>query len=510
MHPFHHAANQPETPAIIMATSGAMLTYPGLEARSNQAAQLYRERGLKRGDTIAIFLENCLDFLPLCWGAQRSGIIYTCISTKLTADEAGYIVRDCGAKLLVAGASLGGVAKDLPAVPHRFAASGAIAGFQPLEAALDAQPTSRIADESSGRDMLYSSGTTGRPKGIIGPLPEGPIDQMDALTGLVGMLFGFAPSMVYLSPAPLYHAAPLRYCMSVHKFGGTVVVMEKFDAERYLALVEQHRVTHSQVVPTMFVKMLKLPDAARGRYDVSSLKAVIHAAAPCPVEVKSRMIDWFGERIFEYYSATEGSGFTAITPGEWLQKKGSVGKSLLGEIRILDDAGALLPPGREGRIYFHGGPPVSYHNAPEKTAEAQGEHGSTFGDIGYVDADGYLFLTDRASYMIISGGVNVYPQETENILVMHPKVADVAVIGVPSEELGEEVKAVVQPRDWADAGPALEAELIAFVRERLSHVKCPRSIDFDPELPRHDTGKLYKRLVKDRYWVGRTGPVAGA
>jgi acyl-CoA synthetase (AMP-forming)/AMP-acid ligase II len=503
MHPFHHAAATPDKPAIRMAGSGAALTYAGLEARSNQAAHLFRRCGLARGDTIALLLLNCIDYLPLCWGAQRAGLIYTCISTKLTAEEAGYIVADSGAKLLIASASLAAVAEGLPAVPHRFAEGGAIPGYRSLEAALDAEPGSRIADESSGRDMLYSSGTTGRPKGIIGPLPEGPIDQPDALTGLLGMLFGFEPAMVYLSPAPLYHAAPLRYCMAVHKYGGTVVVMEKFDAERYLALIEEQRVTHSQVVPTMFVKILKLPDDARTRHDLSSLRSIIHAAAPCPVEVKERMIDWLGPRIFEYYSATEGAGFTAITPQEWLVKKGSVGKSLLGEIRILDESGNRLPPGREGRIYFHGGPPVAYHNAPEKTAEAQGEHGATFGDIGYIDEDGYLFLTDRASYMIISGGVNVYPQETENVLVMHEKVADVAVIGVPHEELGEAVKAVVQPKDWADAGPELEAELIEYCRQRLSHIKCPRSIDFDPELPRHDTGKLYKRLLKDRYWPKR-------
>ncbi len=500
MHPFHHAANQPEKPAIIMANSGQTLSYAGLEARSNQAAQLYRACGLKRGDGIAIFMENNIDYLPLCWGAQRAGLIFTCISTKLTAEEAGYIVQDCGAKLLVAGASLGAVAKDLTQVAHRFSVGGPIDGFKPLEDALAAQPEARIADESPGRDMLYSSGTTGRPKGIIGPLPEGPIDQMDALTGMVGMLFAFGPDMIYLSPAPLYHAAPLRYCLSVHKFGGTVIVMEKFDATRWLQLVEQYRVTHSQVVPTMFVKMLKLPEEVRRRYDVSSLQSVIHAAAPCPVAVKEQMMDWFGSKIFEYYSATEGAGFTAITPREWMERKGSVGKSLLGEIRILDDAGALLPPGREGRIFFHGGPPVSYHKAPEKTAEVTGEHGATFGDIGYVDADGYLFLTDRASYMIISGGVNVYPQETEDVLIMHEKVADVAVIGVPDEELGEAVKAVVQPRDWADATPEFAAELIAFARTRLSHIKCPKSVDFDAALPRHDTGKLYKRLVRDRYW----------
>lgn len=500
MHPFHHAAATPDLPAIIMANSGETLCYAGLEARSNQAAHLFRACGLQRGDTIAIFLENHIDFLALCWGAQRSGLIFTCISTRLTADEAGYILQDCGARLLVAGATLGAIARDLPAVPSRFSVGGDVPGYQPLEQALENQPATRIADESTGRDMLYSSGTTGRPKGVIGPLPDTPIDQMDALTGLVGMLYGFGPGMVYLSPAPLYHAAPLRYCMAVQKFGGTVIVMEKFDAERYLHLIEQHRVTHSQVVPTMFVKMLKLPENVRARHDVSSLKAVIHAAAPCPVAVKEQMIGWWGPILFEYYSATEGAGFTAINSSEWLDKKGSVGKSILGEIRVIDDEGRLLPPGCEGRIFFHGGPPVSYHNSPDKTREAKGPHGATFGDIGYVDSDGYLFLTDRSSYMIISGGVNVYPQETENILVMHPKVADVAVIGVPNEELGEEVKAVVQPRDWADAGPELEAELIAFARSQLSHIKCPRSIDFDPELPRHDTGKLYKRLVKDRYW----------
>ncbi|MFN7173198.1 MAG: acyl-CoA synthetase [Thermaurantiacus tibetensis] len=500
MHPFHHAAATPEKPAVIMAGTGKSLTYAELEARSNQAAQLFRACGLKRGDTVAYMLLNCIDFLPLCWAAQRSGLVFTCISTKLTADEAGYIVSDSGAKLLVVSAELEGVARALPEVPHRFARGGEIPGFASLEDSLAAQPATRIADESSGRDMLYSSGTTGRPKGITGPLPEGPIDQPNALLMLVSHLYGFGPETVYLSPAPLYHAAPLRYCMAVHQFGGTVIVMEKFDPEFYLALIERHRVTHSQVVPTMFVRMLKLPEEVRTRYDLSSLKAIVHAAAPCPIEVKEKMIDWLGPRIFEYYSATEGAGFTAIGPEEWLRKKGSVGKALLGEIRIVDEEGNLLPPGREGRIFFHGGPPVSYHNAPEKTAEVTGEHGATFGDIGYVDEDGYLYLTDRASYMIISGGVNVYPQETENVLVMHEKVADVAVIGVPDEELGEAVKAVVQPRNWADAGPELEAELIAYCRARLSPIKCPKSVDFDPELPRHETGKLYKRLLKDRYW----------
>lgn len=502
MHPFVHAATAPDRPAIIMAGSGAMMTYGELEARSNQVAQLMRRHGLVRGDTVALMLANSLDYLAICWGVQRAGLVFVAMSTKLTADEAGYILADSGAKLFIASASLGAVAGPASAaVAARYAVGGAIAGFTDLAAAIADLPTSGIADESNGRDMLYSSGTTGRPKGVRGPLPEGPLDAVDSLSDLLGMLYGWEPGMRYLSPAPLYHAAPLRYCMSVHRYGGTVVVMEKFDPETYLALIEQHRITHSQLVPTMFVRMLKLPDAARTAHDLSSLKVAIHAAAPCPVDVKHAMIAWWGPVIYEYYSATEGAGFTTITSAEWLTKPGSVGKSILGEIRVLGDDDSVLPAGQTGRIYFANGPKFQYHNDAEKTASVTGEHGATFGDIGHVDDDGYLFLTDRAAFMIISGGVNVYPQEAENALTLHPEVADVAVFGVPDAEMGEAVKAVVQPRDMARAGPALEAELIAFVRSRLSHVKCPKSIDFMVELPRHDTGKLYKRLLKDQYWA---------
>ncbi len=506
MHPYIHAASQADKPAIIMAGSGQTITYGELEAESNRVAQLLRSHGLKRGDAIAIFMENGPHYLPICWGAQRAGLIFTCLSTKLSLDEARYIIEDSGSRIIFASPSLASVAAQLDAPVARYAIGGAIDGYDSFEDAIAAQPASRIPDESPGRDMLYSSGTTGRPKGVSGKLPEGGVDAPDPLLMLVTALYGFGPDTVYLSPAPLYHAAPLRYCLAVHRAGGTVIVMEKFDPERYLELIERYKVTHTQLVPTMFVRMLKLPDEVRSRYDVSSLKAAIHAAAPCPVEVKRRMIEWWGPVIYEYYSATEGAGFTTIAPQEWLQKPGSVGRSVLGEIRILDEEDNLLPPGREGRIFFHGGGEVEYHRDPVKTASVKSVHGVTFGDIGYVDEDGYLFLTDRAAYMIITGGVNVYPQETENILVMHPKVADVAVIGVPNEEMGEEVKAIVQPRDWADAGPELEAELIAFAREHLSHVKCPRSIDFERELPRHDTGKLYKRLLKDRYWAKAKEP----
>lgn len=501
MHPFVHAAATPDRPAIIMANSGATMTYAELDARSNQVAHLLRGHGLQRGDTVAIFLENCLDYLAIAWGAQRAGLVYVAMATKLTADEAGYIINDSGAQVIFAGASLGAVAANLPVVKARYALGGPIAGHASYEDAVAAQPVTRIADESPGRDMLYSSGTTGRPKGVRGALPQGPLDAAEALTMMVGMLYNFGPDMVYLSPAPLYHAAPLRYCMSVHRFGGTVIVMEKFDPEQYLALVEKYRVTQSQLVPTMFVRMLKLPDETRAKYDLSSLQVAIHAAAPCPVDVKHAMIDWWGPKIYEYYSATEGAGFTSITPQEWLAKPGSVGKSILGEIRVLGDDDAPVGPGETGRIFFHGGGEFSYHNDPEKTASVRTEHGATFGDIGHVDADGYLFLTDRASYMIISGGVNIYPQEAENVLTMHPKVGDVAVFGVPDSVMGEAVKAVIRPADGVTPGPELEAELLGFIRERLSHVKCPKSIDFIDEMPRHDTGKLYKRLLKDRYWA---------
>lgn len=499
MHPTVHAETMPARPAIIMADSGQSLTYGDLEAESNRVAHLLRRLGLKRGDTIAVLMENGAHYLPICWGAQRAGLIFTCLSTKLTVDEARYIIADSGAEVIFASAGLGDVACELKAPRGRFAIDGAIDGYEDFLAAVAPLPATRIADESPGRDMLYSSGTTGRPKGVRAPLPEGDLLTCDPLLMLVQLLYGFGPDTIYLSPAPLYHAAPLRYCMTVQRMGGTIIVMERFDPERFLQLIEQHKVTHTQLVPTMFVRMLKLPEDARARYDLSSLKAAIHAAAPCPIEVKERMIDWWGPVIHEYYSATEGAGFTAIGPQEWLQKKGSVGKSLLGEIRILDEKGNRLGPNQPGRIFFAGGPHFEYHNDPAKTASVMTEYGATFGDIGYVDDDGYLFLTDRAAYMIVTGGVNVYPQEAENILVMHPKVADVAVIGVPNEDLGEEVKAVVQPADWSQAGPELAAELIAFARSRLSHVKCPRSVDFERELPRHATGKLYKRLLRDRY-----------
>jgi long-chain acyl-CoA synthetase len=504
MHPGLHARNTPDKPAMIFPARGAQVTYAGLDEGSSRVARLFRALGLAPGDGIAMLLENQPRFYDVVWGAQRSGLYYTPMSTRLTGGEIEYIVGDCDAKVLIASRATAGAADALrERLPHvvRFCVDGALPGWQSLDDALVRQPAGPIPDEVEGMDLLYSSGTTGRPKGVKLRLRRDPLGTPPALVALTQHLYGFGPDMVYLSPAPLYHAAPLRFNLAVQRLGGTCVIMDHFDAAEFLALVERHRVTHTQVVPTMFIRMLKLPAEERARHDLSSLRIAIHAAAPCPIPVKQAMIDWWGPKIVEYYAGTEGNGFCAITAEEWLAHRGSVGRALLGKIHVLDEAFRELPVGEPGTIYFEGGPGFEYHKDPEKTASSRSPQGfSTLGDIGYVDADGYLYLTDRKANMIISGGVNVYPQECENVLATHPKVADCAVFGVPNEDFGEEVKAVVQPVDMADAGPALAAELIAFCRTQLSPIKCPRSVDFEAELPRHPTGKLYKRLLRDRYW----------
>ena len=513
MYPGVHATTTPDKPAYVMAGSGEVVTYRQLDERSNQVAQLLRAAGLRRGDGIAFMLENSARFFEICWGAQRAGLYYTAISSRLTAPEAAYIVQDCGATVFITSAAnrevAAAIVDDIPDVAVKLMIDGTADGYERYEDAVAQQPTTAIADESEGGDMLYSSGTTGRPKGVKVPLPEGPIGTPSSVTALAQMLYGFTADTVYLSPAPMYHAAPLRFSMAVLRLGGTIIAMERFDPADFLRLVEEHRVTHTQVVPTMFVRMLKLDEAERTRHDLSSLQVCIHAAAPCPIPVKEQMIEWWGPKIFEYYAGTEGNGFCAITSEEWLQHKGSVGKPLVGELHILDEDGEPRPPGEAGTIFFGNGGTFEYHNDPEKTASSRNEQGwSTLGDIGYVDEDGYLYLTDRKSYMIISGGVNIYPQEAENVLTMHPKVMDVAVIGVPNEDFGEEVKAIVQPVDMADAGPELERELLAFCKEQLAGYKCPRSVDFSAELPRHPTGKLYKRLLRDRYWEGHQSRIS--
>lgn len=505
-HPSIHAQSTPDKIAYQMAGSGEAITYRELDRRSNQGAQLFRSLGLKTGDHIALLMENCLPFMEVCWAAQRSGLYYTAISRYLTAEEIAYIVKDCGAKVVITTPQcIGSIAPLIgtPGAPIFYITGKAQPGFRSWDEARDAQPATPIADEAAGYDMLYSSGTTGRPKGIKRPLSEPSILVPNPLLKLLcSTMCGMTEDSVYLSPAPLYHAAPLRFNMMCGALGGTSIIMEHFDAEDFLRLVEKHRITQSQLVPTMFVRMLKLPEEVRKTYDVSSLKGAVHAAAPCPADVKAKMIAWWGPILIEYYAGSEGNGVTVSTSQDWLAHRGTVGRAVVGEVKILDDDGNELPVGETGTVYFAGGPQFAYHNDEDKTKRAYNDRGwSTLGDVGYLDADGFLYLTDRKAYMIISGGVNIYPQETEDVLITHPAVADVAVFGVPNEEMGEEVKAVVQLHDMRKAGAALETELIAFCRQHLSPIKCPKSVDFEAELPRTPTGKLVKRHLRDRYWA---------
>ncbi|MDQ1535512.1 MAG: long-chain acyl-CoA synthetase [Actinomycetota bacterium] len=516
MWPGKHAANTPDKPAIIMAATGETVTYKELNDRSNQLAQLFSDAGLRFGDHIAVLMDNNPRYLEVCWAAQRSGLFYTALNWHFTAEEAAYILDDCDAEVIVVSEGTRELAEQIvdlmPKVRIRLAVgNGAgpstIAGYVDYEDAIAGFPPEPIAEELEGTPMLYSSGTTGRPKGIKYHIERMPIGSAPERLAALTTFFGFDDSSVYLSPAPLYHSAPLFYCMSTLRLGATVVMMEQFDPLLALEYIERYRVTQSQWVPTMFVRMWKLSEEERNRYDLSSHRNAVHAAAPCPVDVKRRMIEWWGPIIMEYYSSTEGAGATIIDAEDWLAHPGSVGRSMLGPIHIVGDDGALLPPGEIGVVWFQpreGSAGFEYHKDPEKTRDSMNDRGwSTVGDMGYLDQDGYLYLTDRKTFMIVSGGVNIYPQEAENVLVDHPKVLDVAVFGVPNDEMGEEVKAVVQPIDWADAGPDLERELLEYCRGRLAHYKCPRSVDFERELPRQQTGKLYKRLLRDRYWGQR-------
>jgi fatty-acyl-CoA synthase len=495
--PFQPRSHPPDRLAFRMCATGEEVSFGELEARANRGAHLLRSLGVRRGDHIAILMENRCAFLELCFAADRTGVYYTTISTHLTRDEISYICGDCGAKVLITSPKFRDVIPTGDFVTYLVGEAGDLPSWDEAVAGMPATP---IADEAQGLDMLYSSGTTGRPKGIKWPLPEAPYGSSTMLIELLTELFGYSAGTRYLCPAPLYHAAPLRHTMVTLKMGGSAFIMDRFDAEQALHLIERHRITHSQWVPTMFVRLLKLPPEIRSKYDLSSMTSVIHAAAPCPVDIKHRMIDWWGPIINEYYSGTENNGFTAITSAEWLAHEGSVGRSKLGVPHICDADGKELPVGEEGEIYFENGHQFAYHNDPVKTAEATHENGwTTLGDIGRLDDDGYLYLTDRKSFVIISGGVNVYPQEAENALLSHPAVLDVAVIGVPNEELGQEVKAIVQLVPDETATEDLTDQLIAFCRARISPIKCPRTIEFRSTLPRLPNGKLYKRKLVQEY-----------
>ena len=505
MYPGQYAIDHPEHPAIILVATGETITYGEYEARANRLAHWFRSLGLVKGDHIAIFAENHARYLEVEAAAERSGLYFTCINSYLTAPEVAYIVDDCQAKVFFSSMAKREIAvaaaTETPQVLAHVMLDGAVSPFEALDAVTASMASTPIDDEQLGAAMLYSSGTTGRPKGILRPLPDARPSDPLPLTAFLINVWKQRPGQIYLSPAPLYHSAPQANVSATLRLGGTVIVMEKFDPEQYLALVEKYGVTHTQLVPTMFSRLLKLPTDVRSRYDVASLETVIHAAAPCPAPVKEAMIAWWGPKIYEYYGATEANGMTWCDSQEWLAHRGTVGQAVLGEIVILDDDNAECPVGTPGTVWFRGATNFEYFNAAEKTAESRLDaNTSTVGDVGYVDEDGFLYLTDRKTYMIISGGVNIYPQECENLLITHPKVVDAAVFGVPNEDLGEEVKAVVQVADDETPGPALERELIAFCREHLAHMKCPRSIDFEAELPRLPTGKLYKRVLRDRYW----------
>lgn len=505
MHPAHFARTTPDHPAYIMADSGRSVSYAELDQWSSRLAHLWRSLGLRPGDTIAFLLEDHQAFFPLLWSAQRSGLIYVSISVGLSPEDVAYIVRDSGARILVHSARTRQLADDAITATafsdlRRFMVEDADEpGLGTLAQSMPATP---IADEMAGDDMLYSSGTTGRPKGVRRWfVPDTPITTPPALTTFAESYFGFDATTRYLSPAPLYHAAPQRWSMTVQRLGGTVVVMDRFDAEHALALVEQYRITASQWVPTHFIRMLRLETEQRQRYDLSSLLVAIHAAAPCPVPVKEAMLDWWGPVIYEYYAGTENNGLTMIGPQEWLAHKGSVGKAVVAEVRIVDEHDNEVPARTEGLVCFANGPEFSYHNDPEKTAQSRTRQGwTTLGDIGWVDEDGYLYLTDRRSFTIISGGVNIYPQEVENWLITHPRVSDVAVIGAPDDDLGERVLAIVEPLDWNDATDDFAQELITFARGGLGRIKAPKQVDFLKSLPRQATGKLYKRMLRERYW----------
>ncbi|MFC0431891.1 acyl-CoA synthetase [Kutzneria buriramensis] len=500
------AAAEPGLTAVV-DPDGGEVSYGSLAAAADRYGRGLQAMGLRPGDSIVVLLPNGSDLLAMYFAAMQTGLYIVPVNWHLIGPEVAYLVADSGAKAFVASERFAETAivagESLP--PEARFAVGTIGGFRPLAELGADEPVGRPDIRTSGAPMLYTSGTTGRPKGVRRALTGADPDDVPAAGVWFFGIFDLKPfdGHVHLCGSPLYHTAVLNFVALSIQFGHTTVLMDRWDAEEMLRLIEKHRVTHSHMVPTQFRRLLALPEEVRARYDVSSLRVAIHGAAPCPLEVKRRMIDWWGPVVTEYYAATEGGG-TVITATDWLRKPGSVGLPWPGSVvKVLGDDGAELPPGEVGTVYMRmGASTFEYYKDKAKTDAGRVRDLFTLGDVGYLDEDGYLFLCDRKADMIISGGVNVYPAEIEGELACHPSVADVAVFGIPHSDWGEEIKAVVQPVDGLEGTPELTEELLAFAASRLAKFKLPRSIDYVAELPRDPNGKLYKRRLRDPYWQG--------
>ena len=507
-HPRLVAAADPGRAAIIVAETGEWQSYSELVERADRAARLFDSMGIEAGDTIGIIAENHLRYAELCWAAKNSGLYYVCASTHLDSGDLAYIIENSGMRLLLVSAAMAGQAGAALALvadpPAMMLIDESRPGVPCYEIEVMKHPALPIEGRMAGASMLYSSGTTGRPKAVRPLLGVRPPEEPPRRQQMLIDAFEFGPEMVLINPGPLYHAAPGRKMMTTLRLGGTVVIFRRFDPAAVLKAIEAYRGTHGFFVPTMFVRLLRYRRDGNPIPDHSSLSSVVHGAAPCPASIKQAMIDWWGPIIHEVYGGTEGMGHTVIRAEEWLRHKGSVGRPPTGcRMKIVDAEGRLLPQGVPGRIFMANGNRFSYLGDEAKTRAVHDEEGfATFGDIGYLDAEGYLYLTDRESHMIISGGVNIYPQEAENILIDHPAIADVAVIGIPDPEFGENVLAIVEPIGWPEDEPALARDIIAFCRARLSPIKCPRTVEFIRTLPRNEMGKVRKRDLRRQFWQG--------